>query len=84
MSRLRWAGHVQRMNVEDILKGIIDCKPEGRRGVERPKLRWIGGVLEHIQKLGVRNCWTVARDREAWRKVLREAKADVGLYSSWP
>jgi hypothetical protein len=44
------------MNVEDILKGIIDCKPEGRRGVERPKLRWIGEVLEHIQKLGVTNC----------------------------
>jgi hypothetical protein len=57
----------------------MDCKPEGRKGTGRPKRRRIYGVLDGIKKLGVKNWWTVARDREAWRKVLREAKANIGL-----
>jgi hypothetical protein len=28
ISRLRWAGHVERMGVESILRRIMDCKPE--------------------------------------------------------
>ena len=31
ISRLRWAEHVDRMTNYDILKRIMDCKPEGRR-----------------------------------------------------
>ena len=50
---------------EDILKGFMDCKPEGRRRIERPKHRGIDGVLEDVKELGVKNWWTVARDREA-------------------
>jgi hypothetical protein len=40
---------------EDILNRIMACKPEGRRRIERPKLRWTDGVLEDIKKLGVTN-----------------------------
>jgi hypothetical protein len=39
ISRLRWAGHVERMSDEDIHKAIMDCNPEGKRRTERPKLR---------------------------------------------
>jgi hypothetical protein len=39
ISRLRWAGHVERMSGEYILKRIVDCKPERRRRIGRPKLR---------------------------------------------
>ena len=67
------------MSGENILKRIRDCKPEGRRRIERPNLRGIDGALEHIKRLGVNNLWTVATDREGWRKVLREAKAHIGL-----
>ena len=38
---------------------------EGRSRIERPKLRWIDVVLEDIKKLGVKNCWAAAKDREA-------------------
>jgi hypothetical protein len=33
ISRLRWAGHVERTNDEDILKGTMDCKSKRRRRV---------------------------------------------------
>ena len=54
ISRLRWAGHVERMSDEDILKGIMDRKAEGRRINRRSKLRWINVVLEDTKKVGVK------------------------------
>jgi hypothetical protein len=36
------------------------------------------GVLEDLRKLGAIR-WMVAKERESWRKVLREAKAHIGL-----
>ena len=65
ISRLRWAGHAQRMSDENILKEIMDCKPEGRSRIGRPKLRWIDVELEDIKKLGVKNWWAAAKVREA-------------------
>ena len=60
--------HVERMSGEDILRRIIDCKPEGRRRIGRPKLRWVDGVLQDMKKLGVKNWWTVSKDKEAWNR----------------
>jgi hypothetical protein len=37
------------------------------------------GVLEELRKLGVKNWWMVAKDRESWRKVHREAEALIVL-----
>jgi hypothetical protein len=56
-----------------ILNRVMDCNPAGRRRIERPKLRWIDGVLKDIKKVGVKNLWTVVRDTEA--------EAHVGLQS---
>jgi hypothetical protein len=55
IARLRWTGHVERMSGEDILKRIMDCKPEGRRRIGRPKLRWVDGVMMDVKKLGIKN-----------------------------
>jgi hypothetical protein len=44
---------------------FMDCKPEGRRRIERPKHRGIDGVLEDVKELGVKNWWTVVRDSKA-------------------
>ena len=32
-----------------------------------------------LRKIGIKGWWLVAKDREDWRKVLREAEALVGL-----
>jgi hypothetical protein len=52
---------------------------EGMRSVGRPRLRWMDGVLEDLRKLGVKSWWMATKDRESWRKVLREAEAHIGL-----
>lgn len=79
ISRLRWAGHIQRMTTEDIVKRVVESKLQRTRRVGRPNLRWIDGVLEDVKKLGIKNWWKVAKDRQVWRKILREAEAHVGL-----
>ena len=43
IARLRWAGHVQRMKNDEMVKRIMEGKPEGRRGVG--KLALDGGML---------------------------------------
>jgi len=40
VNRLRWLGHVQRMEDGRIPKKLIKTKPEGKRSAGRPKSRW--------------------------------------------
>ena len=63
IARLRWAGHVQRMRNDEIVKRIIEGKPEGRRGFGRPCSRWRDAVQEDVKKLnsegGCVSTWVV-------------------------
>ena len=43
------------MDNNKIPKRVMRYKPEGRRIVVRPKLRWMDGVIEDLRKLGVRS-----------------------------
>ena len=45
-ARLRWAGHVARMDEDAPCKIYLFGRPEGRRPVGRPRLRW--GDLRHL------------------------------------
>jgi len=46
ITRLRWAGHIVRMQDNLSCKKITLEKPEGRRRVGRPNLRWMEGWME--------------------------------------
>jgi hypothetical protein len=81
VTRLRWAGRLQRMSDSEMHRRIMESKPEGRRSVGRPRLRWKAGVEDDLRKLNVKNWWTVAKDRESQKKILREAEAHKGLQS---
>jgi hypothetical protein len=48
--RLRWAGHIKIMSSNDMPLSIMESKPEGRRSVGQPKLRWMDAVLEDLRK----------------------------------
>jgi len=77
--RLRWAGHVIRIEDNLPCKKITLDKPEGRRRAGRPNLRWTDGVTKDAEKFGVRNWRARARDRDDWRRLLESAKILHGL-----
>jgi len=52
INRLKWAGHVIRMEEQSATRRILDAVVEGRRQRSRPKLRWEDGVMEDARKLG--------------------------------
>ena len=65
ITRLRWAGHIVRMQDNLQCKKITLDKPEGRRRVGRPKLRWMEGVVKDAERLGVRN-WEDQGQGQRW------------------
>ena len=71
VQRLRWLGHLARMNDENVVKRVFERNPEGRRRRGRPKLRLKDSVLEDYQKLGVGLAWRIATlDRAVWRELI--------------
>jgi hypothetical protein len=52
MNRLKWAGHVIRMEEQSPTRRVLIAVVEGRRQRGRPKLRWEDGVMEDARKLG--------------------------------
>jgi hypothetical protein len=60
-------------------KKITLDKPEGKRRVGRPNLRWMDGVMRDVEGLGVRNWWIKGKDRDGWKRLLESAKTLPGL-----
>jgi hypothetical protein len=52
-ARLRWLGHVERMSDDRVIKKLYMSKPEGRRSVGRPKMRWLDDVEEDLRKMRI-------------------------------
>jgi hypothetical protein len=48
-----------------------------RRG--RPKTRWLDDVSTDLRKMEINEWRDRTRDREAWRRIVMEAKAHPGL-----
>ena len=84
--RMRWAGHVLRMNERRPTKQIFDYKPEGKRSQGRPKKRWTDCLEEDLSKTGLnlngktsgRHRMTleeIANNRDLWRDVMEKSIA---------
>ena len=75
IQRLRWLGHVVRMDDHAPAKKVFESVPSGgsrKRG--RPNLRWKDQVEENINSLGINNWRQSAGRRSDWRNLLEEAK----------
>jgi hypothetical protein len=66
--RIRWAGHVARTGEERKLYRVLVGKPEGKRPLGRPRLRWEDGIRMDLREIGW-GCvdWIrLAKDRDRW------------------
>ena len=79
ITRLRWEGHIVRMQDNLPCKKISLDKPEGRRRVGRLNLRWMDGVTRDAERLGIRNLRIKAIDKDGWRRFLESGKTLHGL-----
>jgi hypothetical protein len=71
--RMRWAGHVARIGEGRNLYSVLVGKPEGKRPLERPRLRWEDGIKTDLREIG--RGWSVfswLRIGIVWRAVVNE------------
>ena len=81
-NRLRWAGHVARQDETSLCRKFLFGRPEGRRPVGRPRLRWSDTIVNDLRQLGVERPedWPrIAEDRRRWRTLVSAAKDQRGL-----
>ena len=50
--RMRWEGHVARMGEWRGVYRVLVGKPEGRRPLGRPRLRWEDNIRMDLQEVG--------------------------------
>ena len=72
--KIRWLGHIERIQDTAIPKKMYGkLYATKRRG--RPKMRWLDDVSTDLRKMGINEWRDGTRDREAWRRIVKEAKA---------
>ena len=77
-SRLRWYGHVERMNEVRLPKKILYSEANGVRKRGRPRRRFMDSVKSDLQERCLdlnSNIIGLARDRRAWRGVVYGVEA---------
>jgi hypothetical protein len=73
--RLRWAGHVARMEERRRAYRTLVGKPEGRRPLGRPRRRWEDNIKMDLREVGWGDMdWVnLAEDRDRWRALVNAA-----------
>ena len=78
IQRIKWLGHVQRMEEGREPKQALDGRPGGRRSKGRPHSRWFDGVKNDLRKMGVRGWRRSAENRTIWRDICTDARVLQG------
>jgi len=78
VQRIKWLGHIQRMDQARPARKLLDWKPMGIRQVGIPRQRWQEDVMEDLKKLKVKNWEEIAKDRRTGRDWLRRRKLTKG------
>ena len=77
--RIKWLGHIQRMDQARPTGNLLDWKPMGTRPVGRTRQRWQEDITEHLKKLKVKNRKEAGKGRRTWRDLAEKAKTHKGL-----
>ena len=70
--RLRWEGHVARMEEGGSAFTILTGKPTGKRPLGRPRRRWEDNIRMDLEEIGINagNWVDSAQDRDCWRALV--------------
>ena len=73
--RLRWAGHVARIEESRSAFKILAGKPTGKRLLGRPTRRWEDNIRMDLEEIGINagNWVDSAQDRNYWRALVHAA-----------
>ena len=63
-NRLRWFGHVKRMNEVRLPRQAMEGRMSGKRGRGRPRMRWMDSVKNSIRKRNLD--WNTVSEEEWW------------------
>jgi hypothetical protein len=77
--RLRWAGHVMRMEKTRTTRKITESTPYKARPVGRRRLRWMDQVEEDLKRMRITGWRVRAEDREEWSRIVEQTKTHPGL-----
>jgi hypothetical protein len=77
--RIKWLGHIQRMDQARPARKLLHWKSMGTRPVGRPRQRWQEDVTENLKKLEVKNWKEIVKDRRTWTDLAEKAKTHKGL-----
>jgi len=70
--RIRWAGHVARMEERRGVYRVLLGQPEEKRPLGRPRRRWEDNIKLDLQEVECRGMdWIeMAQDRDSWRALV--------------
>jgi hypothetical protein len=55
-------------------KGVLEWKSTGMRIRGRPRKRWIEGIEEHLQIMGITRWRNQCKERAEWKRITAKAK----------
>ena len=80
--RLRWLGHLERLDDTRIPKRLLVCCPlGGKRSVGGQKMRWCDVIVRDLKRCDLVPDWRdTAHDRDVWRQSVEDGAAELNYF----
>ena len=84
--RMKWYGHISRMNKERWSSIVHNYKPTGKRPVGRPEQRWMDNIKKDFKRTGL-SLYGITKeetelDSRSWMETERDGR--ISLQHTWP